>query len=174
MSDIISLISLIVAIFSAAYTWEKSQPSIHIVDYKNNFDREHNRISFTITNTSTVPIFVEDIKLMKDNKIINELDFDIDKYDLMKHDQAAEAKKQRFKNESISVLGVEIPPVPSFSKPFIPSLDKTSQLRQTLLVPYESISFDTFVDELPDKITVCTDKRLHYFSKQKSVFIKNK
>lgn len=173
IDTIIGLIALILAICSAIYTWNSNRYSIELSNLSTRYTMEQNIIEFTIINTSNRPIRVQEVKIMKSLKEIHDNGFEPVEYDRLINEQNAE--KWRV-DHTQSIMGITFPS-PELN-PYMMNNDFLSSfyesepfLTEVFLLPSESKIFSYYVNELPNKIVITTDKRIYHFKKQKSFFV---
>lgn len=169
----LSVLTLFVSTVSLFLNLKNSKYSVYLSGYTSKINRQRRRISFTISNTSSHSLVIKNVILKRDNKVVHELDFDINQYDRNEFDNQEREERRKFEEQSTTVLGSVLSPPYMTINTFRPPIDSTTPISEKILFPFETHNIDTFVDSFPDEIVIITNKRINLLSKSKSFSIRN-
>lgn len=150
LAIIIASIGIVLSFISIVYTFFQSKYRVDLSKYQSAIDRDQNRIYFQIINTSSRPLIIENIFLLKEGVPIKEIDFDINEFD----------RRLFYQTHS----SIEF---------FNSSIDSTIPIERTLLAPFERMDVNIFVNDFPTEIDVLSNKSIGIISKHKSFVVFN-
>ncbi|MDE3751848.1 hypothetical protein [Pediococcus pentosaceus] len=160
---IIGLLALAVAILAFIYTWLSNRYSIEILSTEFEKTREHNFVYFEVANTSTRTILIKDIKLFTNSTELSDNGFDPEEYE----EHLKENSTQNFNPFNVNSMPSSMNNIylignSEFSHNFTSSVQ---------VAPGTSKSFSYYLDEIPNKISVTTNKQVGKMSKEKSFIV---
>ncbi|MDG4966293.1 hypothetical protein OGZ37_06845 [Lactococcus lactis] len=168
---IISILALLLAIGSALYTWNSNRYSVSLSDISNETKRGQLFFEFTLTNTSSRPLRLKKLSLIRDDSIIKD-----NKFDVVAHDNKVDLElAEAYEKENIDPLTGSMHSInPHFIGRNYSDDDFSNNFtKEVFLLPSESRTFSYFVDVLPTTIEISTNKHIRLFKKTKSFSAKS-
>lgn len=169
LNTIIGIVALIVAIGSYIYTWSLNRYKLDIIDLQSHEIFGRTRINFSIQNTSSRPIKLDNVELYLEDELIKDNGFNAVKFEEAYINQ--QAKKYESEHTS-NLMGISMSPLSNPYTYSMPDYDNDSFPfdKPEYISAGSSKDFSYFVDKLPRKI-VLHSKSLSFLSKHQKSFI---
>lgn len=156
----LSVISLIISMISLGYTYYANKFSIDITDFTAKKDRGHVLIEYWIINNSSKYLKIMNIRFSGKDNHITPLDFDPEEFDQLeakrKSDEWIKKQKRLFlipfpEDNPYRFASTDIAIKHAHDNLYKPNLPMS-------LKPYGEYRVKYYISDVPDRITVYTDK----------------
>lgn len=169
IDNTIGLIALLTAIASFIYTWKFNHYSIDLTDVEKNELYNQTKLEFSVVNLSPKPLKIIDVQLISvAGDVIEDNKFSPEKYEKYENSVKARKWKEQHKNDFFPGINPYTSPI-SMKNSY---LDESHPFETSLYVSsQQKIELSYFVNVIPAKIIITTNKKIYHFGNSQSFVI---